>query len=76
MPDPGLTYHPVVRDAPDIIRACSPDRLLLVGGAVPEGFEAADRVRRSSGPGGELPVGVYRFIEGTTSSVMVVTSGA
>ncbi|MCY4629704.1 MAG: helicase-related protein [bacterium] len=79
-----FTYHPVVADAAEVLRAAAADRFLLVGRpltdgeGLPEGFEEVPACRHLTpeATGVVLPVGNYRFQSAEGVAVMLVTDGA
>lgn len=76
MSTPELRYHPVGADMPAHLMEYRPSRLLVVGGALPRGYENAGQIRLASTDGIELPTGLYVFSDLDGAACMCVVSGA
>lgn len=70
----ALSYHPVLADVDTVIAAARPDRLLLLGGSVPETMGEAGETRLLLGNSPQLATGVYRF-DGEDVAVVVASVG-
>ena len=68
-------YHPVLRDATEIVANCGPSRLLAIGNAEFELLAIAAETRRTDETYEQLPKGVYVFENETFVAVMIVRNG-
>ncbi|MCY4495166.1 MAG: DEAD/DEAH box helicase, partial [Acidimicrobiaceae bacterium] len=70
-----LRYHPVVKDADREVDSVRPQRMLVVGGRVPDSVSRSAAARRRDADEAQLPMGIYVFDDGAQVEVMVVIEG-
>jgi superfamily II DNA or RNA helicase len=70
-----LQYHPIQRDAADLLVRSEPARLLVIGDAVPDAMTFAGTTRVTTRQVPSLPTGIYVFADDSDATMLFVSDG-